>query len=253
MVTQQEAPVYVASQHNQAPIGGTRSTVMAQGFSVQSNLNLPPAEYAIYKRKFDAFDLNKDGIISLREFATVSKVMGYRLDKDEIKEIFNKPELDESAGINFDEFVVAMKSRAQKNAAVASLREKWRIFDTRQRGFITTDEAYPILHRELGFDETKTEALVDLYDKNRDYRLSIKEFMDFIQKVEELKGKLVAVFRDFDTNNDGFVDPQEAQTYMVPRGFQADEVQRLVHKYDRDGDGKLNYHEFARFWDIPIN
>ena len=46
--------------------------------------NLPPALIAKYRKRFDAFDLNKDGIVTLREMATVAKVLGYKLTKEEI-------------------------------------------------------------------------------------------------------------------------------------------------------------------------
>ena len=37
-----------------------------------------------YKKRFDAIDLNKDGIITIREMATVGKVLGYKLSTDEL-------------------------------------------------------------------------------------------------------------------------------------------------------------------------
>lgn len=40
---------------------------------------------------------------------------------------------------------------------------------------------------------------------------------------------------------------------MVPKGFTEGQVETLMRKYDADGDGRLNYEEFAVFWDIPIN
>lgn len=49
-----------------------------------AKLNLSPAMKAAYKKKFDAFDLNKDGIITRREFLAVSKVFGYSLTSEEI-------------------------------------------------------------------------------------------------------------------------------------------------------------------------
>lgn len=60
------------------------------------------------------------------------------------------------------------------------------MYDIKKRGYVTSDEAYPILRRELGFDVNKTEALVDMYDKNRDYRLSLLEFVEFYKRVEQL-------------------------------------------------------------------
>ena len=38
-----------------------------------------------YKKKFDVLDLNKDGVVSLREFAAVSRVLGYKFTRDECK------------------------------------------------------------------------------------------------------------------------------------------------------------------------
>ena len=47
-------------------------------------LNLSPEEMESYQKKFKAFDLDKDGILSIREFAAMSKVFGYKLSKEEI-------------------------------------------------------------------------------------------------------------------------------------------------------------------------
>jgi len=37
-----------------------------------------------YKTKFNAFDLNRNGIISMREFAAVSMRSGYKMSKEDI-------------------------------------------------------------------------------------------------------------------------------------------------------------------------
>ena len=39
---------------------------------------------ASYKAKFDAFDLNRNGIISMREFAAVSMRSGFKMSKEDI-------------------------------------------------------------------------------------------------------------------------------------------------------------------------
>ena len=49
-----------------------------------ARLNLTPEEMDSYRKKFNAFDLNKDGVITMREFAAVSKVFGYKLSKKEL-------------------------------------------------------------------------------------------------------------------------------------------------------------------------
>ena len=45
---------------------------------------IPDPVIQAYKRKFDAIDLNRDGIITIREMATVSKVFGYKLATEEL-------------------------------------------------------------------------------------------------------------------------------------------------------------------------
>lgn len=216
-------------------------------------LNLPAELLAQYRRKFDALDLNKDGIIEFREFATVSRVFGYSLSRQEILDIFGRPDLDDSGGITFDEFVIAMRKRAGLYQASGDVRAKFQVYDKKKRGYITADEAFPILERELGFDEAKTEALVDLYDKNRDYRLSLLEFVDFQKKVDELKHQIVQAFREFDMNQDGYVDLDEVEAKMLPKGCTVQQVEALFQQADKDRDNRLNYSEFASFWDIPIN
>ena len=66
------------------------------------------------------------------------------------------------------------------------------------------------------------------------------------------KAQIETGFRQFDSNGDGLVDLNELMSAMVPKGFTQDQVHGLMRKYDEDGDGCLNYQEFAAFWDIPI-
>jgi len=223
---------------------------MAQFSPAVANIPVPVLEK--YKKRFDAIDLNKDGKISLREFAAVGRVFGYDLSYEELQDIFGKRDLDESGAITFDEFVIAMIERAKMNQAIAPIKEQFRVYDYRGRGYITADEAYPILSRELGFDMNKTESLVDMYDKNRDYRLSIHEFKSFLEKVNELKAKVQAAFREFDKDGDGYISYEEMRQTMLPRGYQDNEIYNIILKYDKDGDSRLNFEEFARFWDVPI-
>jgi len=214
--------------------------------------NIPDPVIQQYKKRFDAIDLNKDGVISLREIATIGKVFGYRLSIHELGEIFGKRDLNDDGGITFDEFVVAMMDRARQNQLLAPLRETFRAWDVKSKGYITSDEALPILERELGFDLSKTEGLIDMFDKNRDYRISIKEFTEFYPKVQQLKAEIERNFQDFDINGDGYVDFMEAKDKMCSKGFTDDDIAAFFAKYDEDGDGRLNYTEFAKFWDIPL-
>lgn len=51
--------------------------------------HLPIQVLEKYKKRFDAIDLNKDGKITLREFAAVGRVFGYDLSYEELQVNFN--------------------------------------------------------------------------------------------------------------------------------------------------------------------
>ena len=58
---------------------------MAQPASKPKSIeDLSPEDIAKNRRKFNVFDLDKDGLITHREMATVSKVMGYKLSREEL-------------------------------------------------------------------------------------------------------------------------------------------------------------------------
>lgn len=217
-----------------------------------AQLNLTVDELSSYRRRFAALDLNKDGIVELREFVAVSKVFGYRLTKEEIYEIFDRTDLEESGNITFEDFVLAMYKRKQEAKKWAPYREKFWEYDTKNQGYITSDEAYPILHKDLGFDMNKTESLLDMYDKNKNYRLSLPEFIPFYHRVQELKKQLHLAFRNFDADGDGFINLEEASKALAPRGFSEDDIITTFYEYDKNGDDRWSFAEFAAFWNIPI-
>ena len=66
------------------------------------------------------------------------------------------------------------------------------------------------------------------------------------------KANIMRGFTEFDLDGDGFVSFPEMKAVMGPKGFPDSEIAVMLDKYDTDGDGRLNYVEFARFWDIPI-
>ncbi len=66
------------------------------------------------------------------------------------------------------------------------MRDRFREFDYRGQGYITAEDAYPLLKRDLGFDLNKTESLISQFDKNNDYKLSVGEFAAFYKRVQEL-------------------------------------------------------------------
>lgn len=66
--------------------------------------------------------------------------------------------------------------------------------------------------------------------------------------------KVKAAFSKYDKDNNGFVSVDEARlVFLGEMGFNEDQAERLTVIYDRDGDGRLNYSEFAGFYELITN
>jgi len=66
------------------------------------------------------------------------------------------------------------------------------------------------------------------------------------------KAQIEAAFKECDTDNDGFISAAELNVVMSKKGQSMSEAEAVIAKYDINGDGKLDYQEFAAYYDIPI-
>jgi len=57
----------------------------------QFKAKLTPEQIRVYRKHFEMFDLNGDGVISARELRKVSKQMGYQLDEEQIEVGYHPP------------------------------------------------------------------------------------------------------------------------------------------------------------------
>ncbi|KAJ3380852.1 calmodulin-like 3 [Entophlyctis sp. JEL0112] len=78
--------------------------------------------------------------------------------------------------------------------------------------------------------------------------LAARSFRD-IQAEEEMK----EAFRIFDKNHDGFITHDELKVTMAAQGdvLSDEDIDELIKECDVDGDGKLNYEEFAKMMTPP--
>ena len=73
--------------------------------------------------------------------------------------------------------------------------------------------------------------------------IAMEENSEFVQKLKSLQESLLQVCREIDVNDDGFISPEELQPLLQGKG----ELEPLVQEFekvDKNGDGKVNYHEF---------
>lgn len=61
-----------------------------------------------FKKVFDQFDINKDGMISLREIKTVALQIGIKTSEENIEKMYHKIDINNDGEINFTEFLPLM-------------------------------------------------------------------------------------------------------------------------------------------------
>lgn len=67
----------------------------------------------------------------------------------------------------------------------AECRNKFQQYDVDGNGYISTDEAYTVLSKELGFTSQKTKKMLQQFDINKDGKLSYEEFVGFYAKIQQ--------------------------------------------------------------------
>jgi Ca2+-binding EF-hand superfamily protein len=115
---------------------------------------------------------------------------------------------------------------------------------------ISFEQAVAILRKELNYPEQRALHFVKMFDHNHDGQLSVSEFNQFKKKIEETKKQLESTFARFDRDGNGYVTLEEASVVLQKEPFRlpSDKVKALLERFDKDKNGKLDYHEFAGFF-----
>ena len=146
-----------------------------------------------------------------------------------------------------DDFI----SEEEKN----EIKEAFNIIDKDCDGFIKTDELATLL-RTLGHNPTKEELdeLIKQYDIDNSGTIDFNEFIVLMNnklKEQQEGQELLETFQVFDKDADGFINADDIKAVRdwVKEGTENlddDLIRELIEQGDRDGDGRINYHEFVR-------
>ena len=135
---------------------------------------------------------------------------------------------------------------------IAEFKEAFQIFDKNGDGSITTKELGTVM-RSLGQNPSDDEikGMIEKVDLDKSETIDFKEFLGLMaakMKEGDPEDALIEAFRKFDRDGNGKISKHELKYVMKMKGVELNdqEIQALIQEADIDGDGYIDYQEFAR-------
>merc|ERR1712223_106275 len=214
---------------------------------------------------FRIIDSNNDGALSKSELESGMNSFGKKFTQVEIDSVFSLADVNADGEINYSEFVSVMFPAAanaiakfrKQNRTLKNARDAYDRLDIDGDGEITYDE----LVAGLGGDYTANEidAIFAMGDTDQDGHISFLEFSKImLPSCQEALNKFWKcfktvtnvrdAFKKFDADGDGQISRQEVMQGASSCGLRlsSEEVDTLFILADRDGDGQIDFSEFAQ-------
>lgn len=132
------------------------------------------------------------------------------------------------------------------------LRSLFVYFDKDKDGMISVDELRKIVkHLGEGLSEVELEQITKTAILQCNGKIDLMQFLVIMEgkKVEtSLEKRLIAAFREYDANDDGFITKQELKETVDKLGISLtdEELVETIQKADINGDGMIDYEEFVQ-------
>ena len=143
---------------------------------------------------------------------------------------------------------------AQKLTAkiISQYKEAFSVFDRDGSGTICTNELGTIM-QSLGkhLTEAELQDIINAVDSDRNGTVSFPEFLKMMAQestvADDEHKELKEAFHVFDKDGNGFISPAELKSVMANLGknLTDKEIEEMIMKTDTNGDGHVNYNEFA--------
>ena len=154
-------------------------------------------ELSLRAQAFNLFDANQSGVITEKEFRDAMKVLGFRMSKEAIHDLFIEHDDDGSGELDFPEFVQMLTGSsiitgqqssgvAEVATEIAQLRESFSLFDLDGDGVLSFNEIKEALLK-LGSKLTDKEIwnMLAEADDDCDGTLSFPEFVVMMSQMKQ--------------------------------------------------------------------
>lgn len=129
-----------------------------------------------------SFRFCNPGTIELHELQQVMRKLGQNPSEKELAEMISSVDDNGDMEIDFDEFLILMKSRIGTRDPEQELRDAFKVFDTDDSGAIDRKELKRLM-KKLGqqLTEAEIDAMMSEVDENGDGEISFEEFKALMQ------------------------------------------------------------------------
>jgi len=130
------------------------------------------------REAFDIFDSDKTGTIDKHELRVALRAMGFDVSKNEILEIMESKDPENTGSINFAAFQEIVGAKMAQRDPIEEIRKAFVLFDDDHTGKISIKNLRRVA-RELGENMTDDElqAMIDEFDADKDGQISEAEFI----------------------------------------------------------------------------
>lgn len=131
---------------------------------------LDPSELSLIQEKFQKFDVNNDGVITLDELITGVQSIRPEVSTEELTVMFEAADKDGSGTLDLSEYASAIMIKRVDDKRI---KKAFEYFDKENKGYISRDDLKEVFQLET---HTVIEQIVAEVDKNNDGKIDFDEF-----------------------------------------------------------------------------
>lgn len=227
-------------------------------------------------RAFRHFDTKNAGCIGESELADGLRALKMKLPSHEERDLFRRIDLDNDGTVSCCDFVVFVRDpyypylERKVRRELARTRPSTSSLETCRRALTRRDGSLrefgtALARLDLDLSASEVRRLATRFDERDDGRISADRFLMFLQGRSEKDASELRVsrlqrvvrrafsgrsprrvFEELDVDGSGFVSRLELRDALERLGID-EEVDALLERFDRNGDGKIDYGEFETF------